>query len=91
MRIDLLLKYLCLVKSRSQARRGCDEGAIKLNGRRVSAHKEVKVGDVIEVSYPSKELVVSIKEIPLRQISKKDRELYYSVIRERKKDRGVDL
>jgi len=88
MRIDLLLKYLCLVKSRSQARRGCDEGAIKLNGRRVSAHKEVRVGDVIEISYPSKELVVAIKEVPLRQISKKDRELYYSVIRERKKDRG---
>jgi len=91
MRIDLLLKYLCLVKSRSQARRGCDEGAIKLNGRRVSAHKEVRVGDVIEISYPSKEFVVSIKEVPLRQISKKDRELYYSVVRERKKDKGVDL
>jgi len=91
MRIDLLLKYLCLVKSRSQARRGCDEGAIKLNGRKVSAHKEVKAGDIIEISYPSKELVIAIREVPLKQVSRKDRELYYSVIRESKKDKGVDL
>ena len=35
MRIDLFLKALCLVKTRSQARKGIDDGHVSVNGRPV--------------------------------------------------------
>ncbi len=90
MRLDLLLKYLCLVKSRSLARKGCDEGYIKLNGRRVPAHKEVRVRDVIEISYPDRLLVVSVTEIPERQVPKKDRFKFFKVLRDQRREPGFD-
>lgn len=90
MRLDLLLKYLCLVKSRSLARKGCDGGFIRLNGRAVPAHKEVKTQDVIEITYPDRVLVVSIKEIPDRQVPKRDRFKFFEVLRENKRSTGFD-
>ena len=90
MRLDLLLKYLCLVKSRNVARKGCEEGFIKLNGRRVPAHKEVKVEDVVEISYPDRTVVVSITEIPLKQVSRKERHRYYRVLREHVRENPLD-
>lgn len=87
MRADLLLKSLCLTKSRSQARKGCEEGFVRVGGRRVKPGAEIHEGDIIEIRYPSRILVVEIVEIPPGQVARRDREQFYRVVRETPLDR----
>jgi len=82
MRIDLLLKTLCLARTREIAKKGCDSGSVKVNGASVKPSREVREGDVIEIRYPDRLLVLELTEIPARQVSKKDRAAHYRIIRE---------
>lgn len=52
MRIDIWLDVACLCKTRSEAKRACEGGKIDLNGQTAKPHREVKLGDVVEVSRP---------------------------------------
>jgi ribosome-associated heat shock protein Hsp15 len=47
MRCDLLLSRLCLLKTRSQAGKACDEGRVRVNGRAAKAASDVHPGDRI--------------------------------------------
>jgi ribosome-associated heat shock protein Hsp15 len=91
MRADLLLKSLCLVKTRSQARKGCEEGYVRVGGRSIKPGKEIRVGDVVEVRYPDRALVIEILEVPRGQIPRKERDRFFRVVRETKIDdrRGI--
>jgi ribosome-associated heat shock protein Hsp15 len=81
-RIDLLLKALCLVKTRSQAHKGCEAGGISINGRKAKPSAEVRPGDVVEIRHPRAVTAVEILEIPAGQVSRKDRDRFFRVIRE---------
>lgn len=87
MRADLLLKSLCLVRSRSQARKGCEEGFVRIGGRRIKPSAEIHAGDIVEIRYPNRILVVEIREVPPGQVPRKERERFYRVVRERHLDR----
>jgi len=87
MRADLLLKSLCLVRSRSQARKGCEEGFVRVGGRRIKPSAEIRTGDIIEIRYPDREFVVEIQEVPRGQVPHRDRERFYRVVRERRLDK----
>jgi ribosomal 50S subunit-recycling heat shock protein len=82
MRVDLLLKALCLVKTRSQGRRGCEAGRVKINGRAAKPSREVRAGDILEIDYPRGILVVEITGIPGGQVARRDRDRFLRVIRE---------
>jgi ribosomal 50S subunit-recycling heat shock protein len=82
MRADLLLKSLCLTKSRSQARKGCEEGFVRVGGRRIKPGAEIREGDIIEIRYPRRVLVIEIVEMPPGQTARRDRERFYRVVRE---------
>ena len=88
-RIDLLLKSLCLAKTRSQAHRGCDAGGVSVNGRKAKPSTEVKAGDVVEIRHPRAVTAVEILEVPAGQVPRKDRDRYIRVIRETRIDAGV--
>ena len=62
-RIDKYLWAVRQYKTRSMAGDACRGGKVKLNGMSVKASREVKVGDIIEVSVPG--LVKKIKIIEL--------------------------
>ena len=66
MRIDLVLKYLCLAKSRSSAKALCDRGAVLVNGDTARASSVIHPGDRIEII-----------EVPQRQASKAEAPAYY--------------
>lgn len=69
MRIDKYLKVSRLIKRRSVANEACDSGRIAVNGRSVKASYDVKVGDVIEITFgerTSKYEVLSIAEHVLK-------------------------
>ena len=51
MRIDKFLKVSRIIKRRSVANEACDSGRVSVNGRPVKAGYDVKVGDVLEITF----------------------------------------
>lgn len=49
-RIDVWLDVACLCKTRSEAKRACEGGKVDLNGHSAKPHRDIKLGDVIEVT-----------------------------------------
>jgi ribosome-associated heat shock protein Hsp15 len=82
MRIDSLLKVLCLVKTRSLARKGCETGNVRINGAVVKPSREALPGDIVEIRRPGHSLVIELLDLPNGQVSKKDSPQYYRVVRE---------
>jgi ribosome-associated heat shock protein Hsp15 len=82
MRIDTLLKGLCLVRTRSLARKGCESGGVRLNGAVVKPSREVREGDILEIRRPGRTIAVELLRLPGGQVSKKEAPEYYRVIRD---------
>ncbi len=82
MRVDLLLKCLCLVKTRNQGRKGCEAGCVKVNGRAAKPSQEVREGDILEIRYPRRLFVVEVMEMPGGQVPRRERDRFIRVIRE---------
>ena len=76
MRIDKFLKVSRLIKRRTVANECCDAGRISVNGKVVKASYDVKVGDVIEITFGTK--TVKAKVISVADSTKKDdaKEMY---------------
>ena len=70
MRIDKFLKVSRLIKRRTVANEACDAGRISVNGKVVKASYDVKVGDVIEITFGTK--TVKAKVISVADSTKKD-------------------
>ncbi len=65
MRIDKYLKVSRLIKRRTVANDACDAGRISVNGKPVKASYDVKVGDIIEIGFGTKNVraeVTSLQE-----------------------------
>ena len=76
MRIDKFLKVSRLIKRRTVANEACDAGRISVNGKVVKASYDVKVGDVIEITFGTK--TVKAKVISAADSKKKEdaKEMY---------------
>jgi ribosome-associated heat shock protein Hsp15 len=51
MRLDLWLDVACLFKTRSEATRACKAGKVDVNGQGTKPHREIKIGDEIDISW----------------------------------------
>jgi len=51
-RLDLWLDVACLFKTRSEAQRACKGGKVSVNGHGAKPNRDVKAGDVIEITRP---------------------------------------
>lgn len=60
MRLDKFLKVSRLIKRRTVANEACDGGHISANGRVVKASYDVRVGDVLTLSFGQKTLKVEV-------------------------------
>jgi ribosome-associated heat shock protein Hsp15 len=68
MRMDVLLWYLRLVRSRSQGKSLAEQGLIRANGIRViKAHHAVRCGDILTVPQGPRVLVLQIDHLPRRR------------------------
>jgi ribosome-associated heat shock protein Hsp15 len=68
MRIDKLLWFLRLAKTRSIAQAMAETGHMRLNGRRVDrAHLNVGVGDVLVIPLAARVRVVEVLSLPTRR------------------------
>ena len=63
MRIDKYLKVSRLIKRRTVANEACDGERISVNGRQVKASYQVKLGDVIEITFGQRVLRVEVTAI----------------------------
>ena len=70
MRLDKFLKVSRIIKRRTVANDACDTERIAVNGRVVKASYQVKVDDVIEVSFGGRTLRVRVKDV--REFTKKE-------------------
>ena len=63
MMIDKFLKVSRIIKRRTVANEACDGQHIAVNGRTVKASYDVKIGDVVEVSFGQRTLVFRVKDV----------------------------
>lgn len=63
MRLDKYLKVSRLIKRRTVANEACDAGRVMVNDRPAKASTDIKVGDVIEVQFGTKNVRVKVTEI----------------------------
>ena len=70
MRLDKYLKVSRLVKRRTVANEACDAGRVQINGKTAKASVDVKVGDVIEIQFGTKNVKVEVTDIV--ETTKKD-------------------
>ncbi len=60
MRLDKYLKVSRLIKRRTVANEACDNARVTVNGRPAKASYDVKVGDVIRISFGRGTLAVEV-------------------------------
>ena len=63
MRLDKYLKVSRLIKRRTVANDACDATRVLVNGKVAKASYDVKIGDLITVSFGSKTVTVRVLEI----------------------------
>lgn len=63
MRLDKYLKVSRLIKRRTIANEACDAGRVFINDKPAKASTNVKVGDVIAISFGNKEVKVEVLDV----------------------------
>ncbi len=79
MRLDKFLKVSRLIKRRTVANEACDTEHVSVNGRPAKASYDVKVGDIIEISFGQR--TTRLRVLDVRDFSlKSDAASMYEVI-----------
>ena len=79
MRLDKYLKVSRIITRRTIANEACDAGRVSVNGRQVRASYDVKLGDILEISFGTRTVkaeVLSVNEV----IRKDDAAMMYKII-----------
>lgn len=63
MRLDKYLKVSRLIKRRTVANEACDAGRVCINGNVAKASVNVKVGDIIKISFGNEDLEVRVTSV----------------------------
>ncbi|HSB63074.1 MAG TPA: RNA-binding S4 domain-containing protein [Thermoanaerobaculia bacterium] len=69
-RLDVWLDVACLFPTRSQAATACTGGKVDLNGRAAAAHKLVRAGDRLEITFPRGRRTFLVKSLAERHVPK---------------------
>lgn len=70
MRLDKFLKVSRVIKRRTVANDAADNGRVAVNGKIVKPSYEVKIGDIIEISFGDKISKFEVLAIPKNQGNK---------------------
>ena len=69
-RLDVWLDVSCLFPTRSQAAAACAGGKVDLNGHAAAAHKLVRAGDRLEITFPGGRRTFLVKGLAERHVPK---------------------
>ncbi|MBQ6847546.1 MAG: RNA-binding S4 domain-containing protein [Clostridia bacterium] len=70
MRLDKFLKVSRIIKRRTVANEACDAGRVTVNGKVARASYDVKVGDIIEISFGARNFKAEVTDV--KETIKKD-------------------
>ena len=79
MRLDKFLKISRILKRRNVAKEACDGGKVSVNGKSAKPSHQLKIGDVVEISFGNggiKFKILSLKET----VKKEEASLLYEII-----------
>lgn len=79
MRIDKFLKVSRVIKRRSVAQEACDGGRIEINGKQAKPSKDVKIGDVVKVSFGNDSMSFEVLSVDEHQ-TKQSAETMYRIL-----------
>ncbi|MCQ2448964.1 MAG: RNA-binding S4 domain-containing protein [Clostridia bacterium] len=79
MRLDKYLKVSRLIKRRTIANEACDAGRVTVNGKPARASYDIKVNDVIEISFGTRNVKAQVLDVS-EVVRKDDAALLYRLI-----------
>ena len=79
MRLDKYLKVSRLIKRRTIANEACDAGRVTVNGKIARASYDVKIGDIIEISFGSRPVKIEVLKVQ-ETVKKDDATLLYKIV-----------
>jgi ribosome-associated heat shock protein Hsp15 len=71
-RLDVWLDVTCLFPTRAQAAAACAGGKVDLNGHAASAHKSVRVGDRLAITFSRAKRTFLVKGLLERHVKKSE-------------------
>lgn len=79
MRLDKFLKVSRIIKRRTVANDACDNAHVTVNGRPAKASYDVKVNDIIEITFGTRMLKICVTNVK-EHVTKDDASSLYKVI-----------
>lgn len=79
MRLDKYLKVSRVIKRRTIANEACDTGRVSINDRVAKAGTQVKVGDIVKVTFGDKTFSFRILSVA-ETVKKQDTGLMYEIL-----------
>ena len=79
MRLDKYLKVSRLIKRRTVAAEACTAGKVSVNGKVAKASCDVKLSDIIELTFGEKTVKVQVVSV-LEHVRKEDADAMYKAI-----------
>ena len=79
MRLDKYLKVTRIIKRRTVANDACDAAHVTVNGRPAKASYDVKLGDIVEITFGSRTLKVKVLDVK-ETVGKNDASTLYEVL-----------
>lgn len=76
MRLDKYLKVSRIIKRRTVAKEACEKGLVQINDKVAKSSSEVKVGDVLTLTFGEKVVKYRITEIREHVLKNDAKELY---------------
>ena len=79
MRLDKYLKVSRIIKRRTVANEACDAGRVLVNGKVARASYDIKVGDVIEISFGTRDFKAEVLTVQ-ETVKKDDAAAMYKIV-----------
>lgn len=79
MRLDKYLKVSRIIKRRTVAKEACEKGLVQINDKLAKSSSEVKVGDILTLTFGEKIVKYRVLEIKEHVLKNEAKELYESV------------
>ncbi len=80
MRLDKFLKVARIIKRRTVANEACSRDRVTVNGKDAKPSKDVKVGDVVCVSFGDRKLTFRVLDVPDGNVPKNGTGMLYEII-----------
>ena len=79
MRLDKYLKVSRIIKRRTVANEACDAGRVIVNGKPARASYDVKVNDVIEIAFGTRNFKAQVLSVA-ETVRKEDADSLYKIV-----------